>query len=63
MELNLPLNVDSEILKKFKEVKDTIEFTSKTCKGAILSPTGNIIWEESDEDYKARMNNLFYEVK
>lgn len=61
--MNLPPNINEELSAKFKEIKDSIEFTSKTCKGQIISPTGVVVWEETEEDYQARMNELFYEIK
>lgn len=61
--MNLPPNTDPELVKKFNEIRASIEHSSKICKSAILGPTGNLIWEESDEDYQSRMNELFYEVK
>lgn len=61
--MNLPPNTDPEIVKKFNEIRANMEYTSKIGKSAIYGPTGNLIWQESEEDYRARMNELFYEVK
>lgn len=61
--MNLPPNTDPEITQKFKEIRDSIEFSNKTCKSKIYGPTGFLVWEEAEEDYQKRMNELFYEVK
>ena len=61
--MNLPPDVNQERAQKFKEFKDSIEFSSKTCKSKIYGPTGCLVWEESEEDYQTHMNELFYEVK
>lgn len=61
--MNLPPDVNQERAQIFKEFKDSIEFSSKTCKSKIYGPAGYLVWEESEEDYQTRMNELFYEVK
>lgn len=61
--MNLPPNTDLEIVKTFNEMRANLEYSSKISKSAIYGPIGNLIWEESKEDYQIRMNELFYEVK
>lgn len=63
MVFNLPPNTSPELAAKFKEIKDKIDFQSKICKGAIYNQCGILVWEETEEDYQSRMNELFYEVK
>ena len=61
--MNLPPNVSEEVAKAFKEIRDHLKFTEKTAQGLIIDSTGNTAWEEPEEEYQARMNELFYEVK
>lgn len=61
--MNLPPNLSVEMKAYFLEVKEKITFIEKTCRAKIFSSQGGLIWEESQEDYQARMNELFYEVK
>lgn len=63
MELNLPPNADTESLKYYKEIIGNLRYGSKIVRGAIYNSYGIQIWEEPEEDYQARMNELFYEVK
>lgn len=61
--MNLPPNIDQEQLKIFNEYLSRIQFSNKIRKSQIIDSTGHLIWEESEEDYQKRMNEMFYEVK
>lgn len=61
--MNLPENLSDDMKVYFKEVKENIAFIAKTCRAKISSSQGGLIWEETEEDYQKRMNELFYEVK
>lgn len=61
--MNLPPNLGPGVYEHFKNILDRIQFEQKVSKGKIISSTGAVVWEEPEEDYQARMNELFYEVK
>lgn len=61
--MNLPPDIDQERLKIFNEYLSRIQFSEKIRKSQIIDSTGHLIWEEAEEDYQKRMNELFYEVK
>lgn len=61
--MNLPPNTSEGIAKVFKEFREHLKFTEKTARGMLIGPTGNTVWEEPEEEYQARMNELFCEVK
>lgn len=61
--MNLPPDIDDQRLKIFNVYRSRLEYTNKICRSGIIDSTGHLIWEESDEDYQKRMDELFYEVK
>ena len=63
MTLNLHPNTDQNVLSVYKEMVDKIRYSQSVARGKVIDSFGNNVWEESEEDYQKRMNELFYEVK
>lgn len=61
--MNLPKDINEEVSKAFKDIREHLKFTEKTVRSIIIGPTGNIVWEESEENYQSRLNEMFYEIK
>lgn len=61
--LNLPPDDGSEFYAHMKRCIESIQSSAKIARGGIWNSFGFQVWEESEEEYKARMNELFYEVK
>lgn len=62
-ELNIPPNVDSSVFAMYKEMIKKIGEGAEFLPSVIFGPTGNIVWEEPEEEYLARMGKLYHEVK
>lgn len=45
----------NELQKYIDDIKHNIEDSSKFSKSQVISPTGFIVWEESDEEYQKRL--------
>lgn len=61
--LNLPPNLDSGIFAQYKEMLKKIGDAQEFLPSVIFGPTGNIVWEEPEQEYLDRMSKLYYEVK
>lgn len=61
--LNLPPDDRSEFFAHIKRCMESIQASAKIARGGIWNNFGFQVWEEPEAEYKARMDELFYEVK
>lgn len=65
MKVNLPPDDGSESYVFMKRCIESIRASAKVARGGVWNSFGFQVWEEPEPEaeYKARMNELFYEVK
>lgn len=51
------------VYKEYQRIINNLKESIKTTRKCVLNQFGIKIWEESEEEYQTRMNELFYEVK
>lgn len=59
----IPSNTSEEIRQKIENIRTQLRDSHKIARSMIISPTGNVIWEENIDDYNKRMGTKWFTQK